>query len=217
MAQEQIEEYTPGSPFPGVIGRTLDESTPAWPAPKRARAGAPNVVVVLWDDVGFGQLSPFGGLCDTPTLDRIAARGLRYSNFHTTALCTPTRGCLLTGRNHHCSGCRRSPRRHSASRPTTASSASNTASCPRCSSSTATTRSPSASGTSPRRPSRPPPGRSTGGRSVGGSSGSTASWRGSTDQWFPDLVYDNHPSPHPPRRRTATTSTSISPTTPSSS
>ncbi len=97
-------EYMPGAPFPGVIGRTLDESSPAWPAPSRARDGSPNVVVVLWDDVGFGQLSPFGGLCETPTLDRIAARGLRYSNFHTTALCTPTRGCLMTGRNHHTLG-----------------------------------------------------------------------------------------------------------------
>jgi arylsulfatase len=104
MAQDQIVEYPPDTPFPGVIGRTLDESSPAWPAPKRAAAGSPNVVVVLWDDVGFGQLSPFGGLCETPTLERIAARGLRYSNFHTTALCTPTRGCLMTGRNHHSLG-----------------------------------------------------------------------------------------------------------------
>ena len=104
MAQDQITEYPPTEPFPGVVGRTLDTSSPAWPAPKRARQGSPNVVVVLWDDVGFGQLSPFGGSCETPTLDRIAARGLRYSNFHTTALCTPTRGCLMTGRNHHSLG-----------------------------------------------------------------------------------------------------------------
>jgi arylsulfatase len=104
MAPDPITEYPPTEPFPGVIGRTLDTSTPAWPAPKRAAAGSPNVVVVLWDDVGFGQFSPFGGLCDTPTLDRIAGRGLRYSNFHTTALCTPTRGCLMTGRNHHSLG-----------------------------------------------------------------------------------------------------------------
>ncbi len=104
MPQDQIREYPPGTSFPGVIGRTLDASTPAWPAPKRAPDGSPNVVVVLWDDVGFGQLSPFGGLCETPALDRIAARGLRYSNFHTTALCTPTRGSLMTGRNHHSLG-----------------------------------------------------------------------------------------------------------------
>jgi arylsulfatase len=104
MAQEQIIEYAADQPFPGVIGRTLDRSSPAWPAPNRAREWAPNVVVVLWDDVGFGQFSCFGGLCDTPTLDRLADRGLRYSNFHTTALCTPTRGCLMTGRNHHSLG-----------------------------------------------------------------------------------------------------------------
>ncbi|RLE23439.1 MAG: arylsulfatase, partial [Actinobacteria bacterium] len=97
-------EYPPGTPFPGTIGRTLDESSSAWPAPNRAAAGSPNVLVVLWDDVGFGQFSSFGGLCETPTLDRIASRGLRYSNFHTTALCTPTRGCLMTGRNHHSLG-----------------------------------------------------------------------------------------------------------------
>jgi arylsulfatase len=87
-----------------VIGRTLDESTPAWPAPKRPPAGSPNVLLVLWDDVGFGQFSTFGGLCETPTLDGLADRGLRYSNFHTTALCTPTRGSMMTGRNHHSIG-----------------------------------------------------------------------------------------------------------------
>lgn len=103
-APEPIVEYPPGDEFPGVIGRTLDESSPAWPAPNRAPAGTPNVVVVLWDDVGFGQFSAFGGLCETPNLDRLADRGLRYSNFHTTALCTPTRGSLLTGRNHHSLG-----------------------------------------------------------------------------------------------------------------
>jgi arylsulfatase len=99
-----IVEYDPATEFPGVIGRTLDESSPAWPAPKRAPQGTPNVIVMLWDDVGFGQFSAFGGLCETPTLDRLADRGLRYANFHTTALCTPTRGALLTGRNHHTIG-----------------------------------------------------------------------------------------------------------------
>ncbi|HUW02575.1 MAG TPA: arylsulfatase [Acidimicrobiales bacterium] len=97
-------EYEARDGFSGVIGRTLDQSSPAWPAPNRAPVGTPNVVVVLWDDVGFGQFSAFGGLCETPTLDRLADRGLRYSNFHTTALCTPTRGALLTGRNHHSLG-----------------------------------------------------------------------------------------------------------------
>ena len=103
MANE-LEEYEPGKPFPGRIGMTVDESTPAWPAYRRAKPGAPNVLIFVLDDVGFGQLSCFGGLCETPNLDRLAARGLRYTNMQTTALCSPTRGALLTGRNHHTLG-----------------------------------------------------------------------------------------------------------------
>ena len=87
--------------FKGVIGRYASESTPWWPEPVRPREGAPNVVYIVLDDVGYGQLSSFGGLCETPNLDRLADNGLRYGNFHTTALCSPTRACLLTGRNHH--------------------------------------------------------------------------------------------------------------------
>ena len=67
----------------------------------KAPKGAANVVVVLLDDIGFGQSSAFGGPCKMPTLDKLADRGLRYNNFHTTALCSPTRTALLTGRNHH--------------------------------------------------------------------------------------------------------------------
>ena len=90
--------------FRGVIGRYHWESTPWWPEPERARPGAPNVVFVVLDDVGFAQLGCFGSDIDTPVLDRLAANGLRYTNFHTTALCSPTRACLLTGRNHHSNG-----------------------------------------------------------------------------------------------------------------
>ena len=99
-----IEEYARGTAFPGIVGRTLEQSSPAWPAPRRAAEGAPNVIMFVLDDVGFGQLSSFGGLCETPTLDRLARGGLRYTNFQTTALCSPTRGSLLTGRNHHALG-----------------------------------------------------------------------------------------------------------------
>ncbi|MEZ4715297.1 MAG: arylsulfatase [Caldilineaceae bacterium] len=99
-----LTEYKPGSAFPGVIGRTVAESTPAWPAPNRARAGAPNVIIFVLDDVGYGQMSAFGGLVNTPNLERLAANGLRYTNIHTTALCSPTRSCILTGRNHHSNG-----------------------------------------------------------------------------------------------------------------
>ena len=100
----QLVEYPEGEPFPGHIGTTVEQSSPAWPAPNRARSGAPNVLVFVLDDVGFGQLSPFGGLIETPTLDRLADAGLRYTNFQTTALCSPTRGSVLTGRNHHSLG-----------------------------------------------------------------------------------------------------------------
>ncbi|CAM3305452.1 arylsulfatase [Occultella aeris] len=100
----ELVEYPVGSDFPGRIGRTVSESSPAWPAPVRAREGAPNVLFVVLDDVGYGQLSCFGGLVDTPNIDRVAASGLRYANMHTTALCSPTRASILTGRNHHSSG-----------------------------------------------------------------------------------------------------------------
>jgi arylsulfatase len=94
-------EYPEGTPFPGVVGRELADSQPAWPAPRRARPGSPNVVFVVLDDVGYAQLGCFGSDIDTPNFDRLAAGGLRYRNFHTTAMCSPTRACLLTGRNHH--------------------------------------------------------------------------------------------------------------------
>ena len=72
--------------------------------PLRPPAGAPNVLIVLLDDVGFGASSAFGGPCATPTAERLAANGLKYNRFHTTALCSPTRTALLTGRNHHSVG-----------------------------------------------------------------------------------------------------------------
>jgi arylsulfatase len=96
-----IVEYEPGTPFAGVIGRTVEESSPAWQAMPRPPEGAPNVIFFVLDDVGYGQTSAFGGLVETPTLDRLAADGLRYTNMHTAALCSPSRSCILTGRNHH--------------------------------------------------------------------------------------------------------------------
>ena len=90
--------------FTGIAGRTFEESTASWPPLPRAPEAAPNVVIVLLDDVGYAQFGCFGSDIATPTFDRLAAEGLRYSNFHTTALCSPTRACLLTGRNHHRSG-----------------------------------------------------------------------------------------------------------------
>ncbi len=95
------KHYHDGEPFPGKVGRTLLESEPAWPIARRASPGAKNVVLVVLDDVGFAQLGCFGSNIDTPAFDRLAAEGLRYRRFHTTAMCSPTRACLLTGRNHH--------------------------------------------------------------------------------------------------------------------
>ncbi len=90
--------------FEGTIGPTLAESESWWPPLPTAPDGAPNVVIVLLDDVGYAQLGCYGSDIATPTFDRLAARGRRYANFHTTALCSPTRACLLTGRNHHSNG-----------------------------------------------------------------------------------------------------------------
>jgi arylsulfatase A-like enzyme len=87
--------------FGGVIGPTWRESTPWWPPEPTAPPDAPNVVVIVLDDVGYAQLGCYGSDIETPTLDRLAAGGVRLTNFHTTALCSPTRACLLTGRNHH--------------------------------------------------------------------------------------------------------------------
>ncbi|QRM54931.1 sulfatase-like hydrolase/transferase [Sinorhizobium sp. BG8] len=90
--------------FKGTIGKTYQESTPAWPAIPTAQESAPNVVLILLDDVGFGQPSTFGGLIPTPNFDKLASEGLRYNRFHTTAICGPSRAALLTGRNHHDTG-----------------------------------------------------------------------------------------------------------------
>ena len=92
---------TPDSDFEGVIGRTIAESTPSWPTRTRPREGAPNVVVILIDDLGFSHFGCFGSTIETPRIDELAAQGIRYTNFHVTPLCSPTRASLLTGRNHH--------------------------------------------------------------------------------------------------------------------
>ncbi|MET9460378.1 arylsulfatase [Streptomyces canus] len=104
MSQASWSEYKPGRSFPGVIGRTTDESTPAWPQPVRAVPGAPNVLMIVLDDTGYGQLGCYGSPIRTPNLDALAADGLLYTNMHTTALCSPSRSCIMTGRNHHANG-----------------------------------------------------------------------------------------------------------------
>ena len=96
-----LKEYKPGSTFNGKIGATIDQSSPAWPAPRRTKKNAPNVLFIVLDDTGFGHLGCYGAPINTPNLDKLAKDGLLYNNMHTTALCSPTRSCILTGRNHH--------------------------------------------------------------------------------------------------------------------
>src|SRR6516225_9147261 len=117
LAAQAADEAPPGSPaatttidgrqlpapppkFGGVINDNAKDSKPYWPARIVPPKDAPNVLLIMTDDVGFGAPSTFGGVIPTPTLDRVAKAGLRYTQFHSTALCSPTRAALLTGRNH---------------------------------------------------------------------------------------------------------------------
>lgn len=99
-------EQIPAPPFPfkGKIERNAADSKPYWPPRIEPRKGAPNVLLIMTDDSGYGVTSTFGGVIPTPALDRIAKNGLRYTNFNSTALCSPTRAALITGRNHHSAG-----------------------------------------------------------------------------------------------------------------
>ncbi len=102
QAQTQLPQPDPD--FKGKIAETYENSVPSYPQPVEAPAGAPNILIILLDDVGFGMCSTFGGPVPTPHLDKLARNGLTYTRFHTTALCSPTRGALLAGRNHHTIG-----------------------------------------------------------------------------------------------------------------
>jgi len=93
-----------GKSFGGTIGRTVKDSKPWWPQARKPPAGAPNILIVLFDDVGFSDFGCYGSRIRTPTIDALAAQGLRYTGFHTTAMCSTTRAALLTGRNHHSVG-----------------------------------------------------------------------------------------------------------------
>jgi hypothetical protein len=94
----------PPAPFGGEINLNASQSKPYWPARIVPPKGAPNILLIMTDDVGFAAPSTFGGVIPTPALDRIANNGLRYTNFHSTSLCSPTRAALITGRNHHAVG-----------------------------------------------------------------------------------------------------------------
>ncbi len=104
---DKLSTYPDGSAFAGIIGETLESSSAAWPVSTPPPPTAPNIVFIVLDDLGYAQLGCYGGLggrIRTPNIDLLAAQGLRYRNFHTTALCSPTRAALLTGRNHHSVG-----------------------------------------------------------------------------------------------------------------
>jgi arylsulfatase len=90
--------------FGGVISKKYEDSKEWWAPEKRPKKDAPNVIIFLLDDVGFAQVGSFGGLIETPSIDRLAENGLRYNNFHTTALCSPSRASLMAGRNPHSIG-----------------------------------------------------------------------------------------------------------------
>src|SRR5512140_2534089 len=94
----------PPMPFGGVIKESVKDSTPYWPPRVLPPKGAPNILLIMTDDQGYGISSTFGGVIPTPAMDRIAKTGLRYTQFHSTALCSPTRAALITGRNHHSVG-----------------------------------------------------------------------------------------------------------------
>jgi arylsulfatase A-like enzyme len=95
---------SPEPEFQGVVGRTVGESKPAWPEPLVPPPGSPNVVLIVLDDVGFSDFGCYGSTIATPNIDALAATGLRYNNFHTTAICSSSRAAVMTGRNHHSVG-----------------------------------------------------------------------------------------------------------------
>src|SRR5262249_22307132 len=99
-------KYLPPPPpkFGGVVNMSARDSKPYWPPQVVPPKGAPNVLLIMTDDQGYGVTGTFGGVIPTPHMDRIAKAGLRYTQFHSTALCSPTRAALITGRNHHSCG-----------------------------------------------------------------------------------------------------------------
>ena len=100
-------DYDPTAPyagFEGTVGKIFSTSEPHWPQPPTAPADAPNVIVMMADDLGYSDLGCYGSEIDTPELDRLASEGLRYTDFHVNPMCSPTRASLLTGLNHHMAG-----------------------------------------------------------------------------------------------------------------
>jgi arylsulfatase len=102
QSEQESESFARyGQEFEGKIAESYDESEEWWPSTPKPAPGTPNVLILLLDDTGFGHLGSFGGLIETPNIDALAENGLRYNNFHTTALCSPSRAAIMAGRNHH--------------------------------------------------------------------------------------------------------------------
>ena len=161
------------------------------------RPRRPNIIMVVLDDCGFAQLGCFGSEMQTPNVDALAEDGLRFNAYHVTALCSPTRACLLTGRNHHAVGMGLFPEVPGASPGTPAGSPTACGRCRERCATRATARSRSASGTSRRWASAVRRGRSRGGRSGSGSSATTASSARRPTSGRRTLVADNHAIPSP--------------------
>ncbi|NNL06340.1 MAG: sulfatase-like hydrolase/transferase, partial [Gammaproteobacteria bacterium] len=104
VTDQPVEPATGSAEFKGKIAKKYEDSQEWWPEEVRPKEGAPNVIIFLLDDVGFAQVGSFGGLIETPNIDQLASNGLRYNNFHTTALCSPSRASLMAGRNPHSIG-----------------------------------------------------------------------------------------------------------------
>jgi hypothetical protein len=98
-SDESFAKY--GQVFKGKIAKSYAESEEWWPSTPTPPEGTPNVIIFLLDDTGFGHVGSFGGVIETPNIDSLAENGLRYNNFHTTALCSPSRASIMAGRNHH--------------------------------------------------------------------------------------------------------------------
>ena len=201
--------------FNGKISLDIRDSEPDWAPylPPKAPDGAPNVLFLAWDDLGYATMDIFGGPVECPTMRRIADAGVRFGNFHTTALCSPT-ACVAAHRSQRDEQrrWRRSPSSSSGSRGSRPASRSRTGSSPRCSPSTATTRTASASGTSRPARSATSPRTRVGGRSAAGSSASTATSAARPTRGIRTWCTTTTRSTRRPRPRRATTSPTTWPT-----
>ena len=184
----------PDPSFRGKIDVALKDSKAGWPEPLRAPKGAPNVLLIMGDDIGYAHMSAFGGPANTPTFDRLAKQGLRFTNFHTTAVCSASRAALLTGRNAHSVGMGSTPEgSHRRSRDTTPASRAAPPPCSKSCGRTGTAPPGSARPTSPPCTKSRPQDRSTGGRRGMGAEYFYGFFGPGVSQWYPPLWENTTP------------------------